>query len=82
MRSGSGELKNSYLAGMNVNSFYLAANWSEINVRCILRASGRVQAPDCGAPASPIDLAAGWIRLSLEVEKGRRMVKATGAKPD
>jgi hypothetical protein len=32
---------------------------------CIVRGSGRVQAPDCGAPASPSDFAAGLIRLFL-----------------
>ena len=33
----------------------------------IARASGRVQARNCGAPASPSDFAAGLIRLSLAV---------------
>jgi hypothetical protein len=30
----------------------------------MVRGSARVQAPDCGAPASPSDFAAGLIRLS------------------
>ena len=32
---------------------------------CIARNFGRVQAPDCGAPASRFDFSAGLIRLSL-----------------
>jgi GTPase SAR1 family protein len=32
---------------------------------CIVRSSGRVQARNCGAPASPSHLAAGLIRLLL-----------------
>ena len=37
-----------------------------MNIRPIVRGqSGRVQAPDCGAPASPSDLAAGLNYLSL-----------------
>ena len=32
---------------------------------CITRGSGPVEAPDCGAPASSSDFAAGLIRLSL-----------------
>ena len=36
---------------------------SEINIRYIARGSERVQAPDCGVPASRSDIAAGLILL-------------------
>ena len=41
------------------------AQRSETDILCIVRTSGPVQAPDCGAPASRSDFAAGLIPDSV-----------------